>query len=68
MYTIIFGKGKIIIDNEEIILKGGDWFKVKPAAKRQIFASDESTITYVCIQVKENSLDTYTNSDAIIVE
>ncbi len=34
----------------------GDWLKVAPAAKRQFSAAADSSITYVCIQVKENSL------------
>ena len=33
----------------------GDWLKVAPAAKRQFSAAADSSITYVCIQVKENS-------------
>ena len=36
----------------------GDWLKVAPAAK--------SSITYVCIQVKENSLGGFTANDAIV--
>ena len=51
------GKGKAVIDSEEIELTTGDWLKIAPAAKRQFFASKDLGIAYVCIQVKENSLD-----------
>ena len=68
IYGILSGKGKAIIDGEEISLTSGDWLKVSPAAKRQFFAASDSAISYICIQVKENSLDTYTMTDAEIVK
>ena len=36
------------------------------AAKRQFFAADDSGITYLCIQVKENSLEHFTATDAVM--
>ena len=66
IYGILSGNGKAIIDGEEIILSTGDWLKIAPAAKRQFFASDISGITYICIQVKENSLEHFTAEDAVI--
>ena len=66
IYGILSGKGKAIIDGEEISLSTGDWLKIAPAAKRQFFASDISGITYICIQVKENSLKHFTAEDAVI--
>lgn len=66
IYGILYGKGKVIIDNEEISLAAGDWLKISPAAKRQSFAATDSKISYVCIQVKENSLDAFTAKDAVI--
>ena len=66
IYGIISGKGKVVIDGEEIPLVSGDWLKISPAAKRQFFASKDSEITYVCIQVKENSLGGFTADDAVI--
>lgn len=68
IYGIISGSGKVVIDSEEILLTKGDWIKISPIAKRQFFADENSPITYVCIQVKENSLDTYTMTDAKIVK
>ena len=66
IYGIIAGKGKAIIDDETIELTSGDWLKISPAAKRQFFAASDSEITYVCIQVKENSLGGFTADDAVV--
>ncbi len=66
IYGILSGKGKVIIDDEEIALNAGDYLRISPSAKRQFFASSDSAISYICIQVKENSLDGFTANDAII--
>lgn len=66
IYGILSGKGKVIVDGDEIELTAGDWMKIIPAAKRQFFAADDSEITFVCIQVKENSLGGFTADDAIV--
>lgn len=66
IYGILSGKGKAVIDNETIELTAGDWLRISPAAKRQFFASQESDITYVCIQVKENSIGGFTADDAVL--
>lgn len=66
IYGIIAGRGKAVIDGEEVGLSAGDWLKIAPIAKRQFFAADDSEITYVCIQVKENSLDGFTADDAVM--
>ena len=66
IYGILSGKGKAVIDGEEIPLASGDWLKVAPAAKRQFSAADDTGLTFVCIQVKENSLGCFTAEDAII--
>ena len=59
------GNVKVIVDKEEIILSQGDWIKIKPAGKRQFFANTD--MTYICIQVKENSLESFTAEDSILV-
>ena len=59
IYGVISGKGTATIDNETIEIVAGDWLKISPAA-------NDSNITYICIQVKENSLDGYTVDDAVI--
>ena len=66
IYGVLSGKGKVVLDGEEIALTAGDWIRVSPAAKRQFFAANDSGITFVCIQVKENSLGGFTAGDAVV--
>ena len=58
--------GKAVIDGEEIPVAAGDWMRVAPAAKRQFFAASDSDMTYICIQVRENSLEGFTAGDAVM--
>jgi mannose-6-phosphate isomerase-like protein (cupin superfamily) len=66
IYGILAGQGKVIIDGEEIPLTAGDWLRISPAAKRRFFAAKDSAISFICIQTKENSLETFTAGDAVI--
>ena len=66
IYGVLSGNGYVLIDNEQIKIVSGDWLRIAPTVKRQFFASKDSDITYVCIQVKENSLGGFTADDAIV--
>ena len=66
VYGILSGKGKVIIDGEEITLIAGDWIRISPSAKRQFFAAEDSGISFVCVQTKENSLEKFTANDAVV--
>ncbi len=66
IYAILGGKGKAVIDGETVQLAAGDWLRISPAAKRQFFAAADEELKYICIQVKENSLEGYTASDALL--
>ncbi len=66
VYGILSGKGKVVIDGEEIELSAGDWLRIKPSAKRRFSASDDEALSFVCIQTKENSLEGFTADDAVI--
>lgn len=66
IYFVLAGKGKAIIDGEEIALNEGDWLRVAPEGKRQFFAAPDSAISYICIQVKAGSLGAYTAADAVV--
>ena len=66
IYAILAGSGNAVIDDETVALTAGDWLKIEPAAKRQFFASENEGIEYVCIQVRENSLEGFTADDAIL--
>ncbi|MGN1019697.1 MAG: hypothetical protein ACI4O7_04930 [Aristaeellaceae bacterium] len=47
-------------------LAAGDWLRLAPAAKRQLFAGEQEGISYVCIQVREGSLEGFTAEDAVL--
>ena len=66
IYGIFAGRGKAVIDGEEVALTAGDWLRVAPAAKRQFSAAADSSIAYVCIQVREKSLGGFTADDAVV--
>ena len=66
IYAVLEGKGYAVIDGEKIALAAGDFIRISPAAKRQFFASEDTAIKYICIQVKENSLEGYTMTDAVV--
>lgn len=66
IYGILSGQGKVMIDGETVALSSGDWLRIAPAAKRQFFTGEDSGMTFVCIQVKENSLGGFTADDAIV--
>lgn len=66
IYAVLSGKGTAIIDGETVELAAGDWLRVDPEAKRQFSAAADSAISYICIQVKKDSLEAYTQDDAVI--
>ena len=66
IYGILSGRGRAVVDGEEIALTAGDWLRIAPAAKRQLSAAADSGIAYVCIQVRENSLGGFTAGDAVV--
>ena len=47
-------------------LTAGVWLRISPAAKRQFFAAEDSGISFVCIQTKENTLGGFTADDAVV--
>ena len=65
-YIITEGKGTLTIDGEVVKIKKGNVIKISPNGKRQFAAADDEGISYVCVQVKENSLTSYTENDGII--
>ncbi len=66
IYIILSGKGKAVVDGETIELAQGDFLRIAPAGKRQFFAGENSSLSYICIQVKADSLEGYTADDAIM--
>ena len=66
IYFVISGKGQAVIDGETVELTAGDWLRVEPKARRQFSAAADEGISFICIQVRENSLEEYTADDAIV--
>lgn len=66
IYGILSGKGTMTLDGESVALQAGDWLRVAPEVKRQLSASADEGISYVCIQVKAGSLEGYTMTDAVL--
>ncbi len=66
IYIVLSGQGKAVIDGEAVSLQAGDIVRISPAAKRQFSAAETEGISFVCIQVRENSLEGYTADDAVM--
>ncbi len=66
IYGVLSGQGKVILDGETVALHTGDWLRIAPAVRRQFFAGEDSGMSFVCIQVKENSLGGFTADDAVV--
>lgn len=66
IYAVLSGKGRAVIDGETVELAAGDWIRISPAAKRQFFAAGDADICFICIQVREHSLESYTKDDAVV--
>lgn len=66
IYAVLAGKGTAVLDGESVALTAGDWLRIAPVVKRQFFAANDEGIKYICIQVKEHSLEGYTMSDAVV--
>ena len=65
IYGILAGKGQVVIDGETIPLQAGDWVRIAPAGHRQFFAAEDQPLSFICVQVKENSLGGYTMDDGV---
>lgn len=68
IYIVLEGKGYMTLDDEKIEITANDYIRVSPATKRQISASSDTAIKYLCIQIKENSLENYTATDGVVLE
>lgn len=68
IYGVLAGRGRAVIDGETVELSTGDWVRVSPAAKRQFSAVADSGISFICVQVRESSLEGYTMDDAVVEE
>lgn len=60
VYLILSGQGLFYLDGEELAVREGDVLRVDPAARRCIKADANSSLRFVCIQAKANSLTQFT--------
>ena len=44
IYVILSGKGRAVIDGEEVLLVEGDWIRISPQGARQFFAGDRKSV------------------------
>ena len=65
VYVILSGKGFLFIDGEEFAIQEGDAFRIDPKGERCIKADDASSIRFICVQAKANTLEGFTQSDGI---
>lgn len=63
IYVVLSGKGFLFIDGEEFAIKEGDAFRIDPKGERCIKADDASSLRFICIQAKANSLEGFTEND-----
>ena len=66
IYVVLAGKGKAVIDGEDVELAAGDWVRIAPAGKGLFFAAADEAISFACIQVMAGSLEGYTMEDAVV--
>lgn len=65
VYVVLSGKGFLFIDGEEFAIQEGDAFRIDPKGERCIKADDASSIRFICVQAKANTLEGFTQSDGI---
>lgn len=66
IYLVLEGKGQVWVDGEVHDLAAGDCFRIGTGAGRAIRAAEDSAIRFLCIQVREGSLEGFTMTDADI--
>lgn len=57
-------EGKVVIDGEDVFVK--ERFYSHFAQGKKIIFAFEKELKFICIQVKENSLQNYTLTDAVV--
>ncbi len=68
IYIILEGQGLVYIDGEELPVTQGNVIRIDPDAARCFKAGADTSIRFICIQAKQNSLTQYTENDGYPVE
>lgn len=64
IYIVIKGEGIFTVDNGQIFVKEGSCIKISPSSKRTFEATGDEDFQFICVQVKENSLEQCGLADA----
>ena len=67
-YIILSGAGRFQVDDTAFDIAEGSVIRISTASDRNLKCTSAAPMTYICIQAKESSLDTYTMNDAEITE
>lgn len=68
VYIVLSGKGWLYIDGDEFEIKEGDTFRIDSKGERCIKADNASSLHYICVQAKTNSLAGFSQMDGIHTE
>lgn len=66
VYIFLKGEGALLLDKEKINVKEGTSVKVSPVVSRALENTGDNDLKFICIQVKENSLEQFGLADAEI--
>ena len=67
-YVILSGTGKFQVDDNVFDVAEGSVIRVSTGCDRNLKCTSQESMTYLCIQAKEGSLEAYTMTDAEITE
>lgn len=67
-YVILSGSGKFQVDDKVFDVAEGSVIRVSTGCDRNLKCTSQESMTYLCIQAKEGSLEAYTMTDAEITE
>lgn len=67
-YVILSGTGKFQVDDKVFDVAEGSVIRVSTGCDRNLKCTSQDSMTYLCIQAKEGSLEAYTMTDAEITE
>lgn len=67
-YVILSGTGKFQVDDKVFDVAEGSVIRVSTGCYRNLKCTSQESMTYLCIQAKEGSLEAYTMTDAEITE
>ena len=67
-YVILSGTGKFQVDDKVFDVAEGSVIRVSTGCDRNLKCTSQESMTYLCIQAKEGSLEAYTMTDDEITE